>query len=93
MYGDPPRRAVGNVRLAMQGVVEALEGVEDLEEVGFGEFRYREQLRDQLTRTFTHLKSILPPDIHDDGIQQLVGRMEKTRVGEPAGPLVSDSEQ
>ena len=48
MFGEPVRRGRGVLKGVMKGIVEAMDGVDDLEDVGFGEVKYREQLKDQV---------------------------------------------
>ncbi|KAJ3047828.1 HEAT repeat-containing protein 6 [Rhizophlyctis rosea] len=80
MFGEPVGRGKSVLKGVMRGVVEAMEGVDDLEDVGFGEVKYREQLRDQLARSFAHLLELLGSEDVSEDVKQLVVRIEKFKV-------------
>ncbi|KAJ3017651.1 HEAT repeat-containing protein 6 [Thoreauomyces humboldtii] len=81
------------VRGLMRACVTAHESVDDLQNAAFGEYKYREQLAEQLYATFVHLYTILrgtAPDMlslldrQDSEMQDLLVRI--SAVGINAGP-------
>lgn len=68
----------------MEAVLEAFATADEMDEnVGFGEFKYKEQLREQLHQTFEHLKSLVPTQqsSETEKVEKLCKEMEKLFVG------------
>ncbi|KAJ1547972.1 HEAT repeat-containing protein 6, partial [Nowakowskiella sp. JEL0078] len=48
-----------NIKRVMESIIGAIDGVDDLAETQFSEVKYKEQLSDQLKKTFRHFHSLI----------------------------------
>ncbi|KNC98329.1 uncharacterized protein SPPG_09399 [Spizellomyces punctatus DAOM BR117] len=73
-YGTTELGASRNITKSMQAMVTGLENASNLDDAAFGEFKYGEQLSDQLQSTLTHLRNVL--GANDLEIRGNEGRIE-----------------
>ncbi|KAJ3037848.1 HEAT repeat-containing protein 6 [Rhizophlyctis rosea] len=92
MFGEPRGKGVGMVRKVMGRIVQAMEGVDDLEEVGFGEYKYGEQLRVQLMRSFKHLLSLLEQSDREGEVEEMIKRLEDFKIQDTEDSVAFDDE-